>query len=610
MEQFLKKHYKLLVVLILAFFTAVSVLNAKNDSAIFDETAHIPAGFSYVTQHDMRLNPEHPPLLKDLAGLSALIFAHPKFDTTQSYWTTDINGQWDAGHNFLYQNGNNADAIIFWSRLPIVLISVIFGLFIFLWAKEIAGIAAGLFALLLYACDPNILGHNHYVTTDLGIAAFLAFAMYFFLKFIKNPSWKNAFWGGIFLGLVHTVKFSSVIILPIMGLLLIFYPLIRKISYDEKENRKFSKRLAQVGMYLLKGIFAFAVSMAVVWIIFFANTYKEPKEVLTQTIEYYFPADDPGANAQITRKALLALNQTNIGRPMSEYVLGVAMVFKRVAGGNGAYFLGQVSNKAFIDYFPVVFIIKETIPFLFLIIFSLGYSIVQTMRAATKTGKHWFKERFMRFLQGGLLQYSLFGFIAFYAYISITGNLNIGFRHLFPILPFAYILITKKTFDFLKNKQLVSKKAFRILFSIIIVWIMTEPLISYPYYMSYFNETVGGPKNGFNYVTDSNADWGQDLYRLKDWLDQHPEIDKIHVDYFGGGDTAYYLGNRYLPWSDNKRPIENGWYAISVNFRQGSIYDTTKPDNETYRWLLNHTPVDQVGTSILIYHITTPPVLQ
>ena len=126
MEKFINKYYKFIVVGILIFFAGVSILNAKNDSAIFDEVAHIPAGYSYVSQHDTRLNPEHPPLIKDLAGLP-LLFLHLKFDTTAPFWTGELpnawdEGQWAAGRSLLYESGNNPDQIIFWSRLPIVLL--------------------------------------------------------------------------------------------------------------------------------------------------------------------------------------------------------------------------------------------------------------------------------------------------------------------------------------------------------------------------------------------------------------------------------------------------------------------------------------------------------
>jgi len=614
MEKFLKKNYKIIVVAILTFFTVVSVLNAKNDSATFDEVAHIPAGYSYVTQHDMRLNPEHPPLLKDLIGLP-LTFLNLKFDTTQTFWSGEgfgriwDDGQWAAGKHLLYEAGNNPDQILFWARLPIIIISIVLGLFLFMWGKEIAGILGGLFVLTLYAFDPNILGHNHYVTTDIGIAAFLTFAFYYFIKFIKNPSWKNVAIGGLFLGLVNCVKFSSLMAYPILGLVLLVYPFIKKLTHDEVGSEEKFLRTKLFFTYLGKGIAAFAISMVVVWILYFVNTYNMPQEIIARQINFSFPLADNNPLSQITNKSLSTINSVPVLKPFAEYLLGVTMVFKRVAGGNGAYFLNNVSSKASTIYFPLVFLIKETLPFLALILFSLLFTGAQTLRTLQRSLKEkTLGKNFKRFLQTGVMQYTLFGFIFLYAYLSITGNLNIGLRHLFPIMPLAYLLVTKKVFDFLRNKHVVTKHQMQVIFSILIIWIILIPILNYPGYVSYFNEFVGGSKNGYKYVTDSNVDWGQDLKRLEIYLQQNPEIKKINVDYFGGGKPEYYIGEQYVSWWDSKRPVEAGWYAISVNSLQVSIYDkVNKTASTNYAWTQQYGPVTMIGNSIMIYYV---PVTQ
>ena len=111
-----------------------------------------------------------------------MTFLHLKFDTNGTYWTGEgldrawDDAQWTSGKVLLYESGNNADQIIFWSRISTILISVLLGLFLFKWGKEFAGTLGGLFVLILYCFNPNILGHNHYATTDIGIAAFLTFA--------------------------------------------------------------------------------------------------------------------------------------------------------------------------------------------------------------------------------------------------------------------------------------------------------------------------------------------------------------------------------------------------------------------------------------------------
>ena len=610
MEKILKKNYRLIVVAIMTFFTVVSLLNAKNDSATFDEVAHIPAGYSYITEQDMRLNPEHPPLLKDLIGLP-IAFLNLNFDKTQPFWTGEglnriwDDGQWQAGKYLLYEGNDNADQILFLARLPIIAISVILGLFLFMWGKEIAGVLGGLFVLTLYAFDPNILGHNHYVTTDIGIAAFLTFAFYYFLKFIKNPTWKNVFIGGFFLGLVNLVKFSSLMAYPILGLVILVYPLVKKISHEEENDKGKILRTKLFFSYLGKGIAALAISMVVVWILYFVNTYNMPHEIINRQINFSFPLDDHNPLSMTTNKVLSTINSVPLLKPFAEYFLGVAMVFKRVAGGNGTYFLNNVSSKASPIYFPLVFAIKETIPFLLLIVFSLFITTQQIINSTISSLKEkTSKKNFRRFMQTGVMQYTLFGFIFLYALLSITGNLNIGLRHLFPVMPLAYLLVTKKVFDFIRNKHRLTTHQLHILLAILIIWIMFIPFFSYPGYVSYFNETIGGSKNGYKYVTDSNVDWGQDLKRLKIFLQDNPEIKKINVDYFGGGDPEYYLDDQYISGWDSKRPIEAGWYAISVNSLQISIYNkVNKTPENNYAWTEQLKPVTMIGNSIMIYHV-------
>ncbi|MDX9913649.1 MAG: glycosyltransferase family 39 protein, partial [Candidatus Moranbacteria bacterium] len=342
---YFKVKHRIIIILISIVFLSVSFLNANNDTATFDEIAHIPAGYSYLSQHEMRLNPEHPPLIKDLSALP-LLFLNLNFDTSQSFWSGDLprkwdEGQWAAGKHLIWEAGNNPDQIIFWSRVPIVIISLLLGLFIFKWTKEIAGTLAGLLAFVLYSFDPNVLGHNHYVTTDIGIMAFLTFSFYYFIKFIKNPTWKNTFIGGFFLGLFFLAKFSSIIALPILGLILIGYPLIKKLKPAQG-------RIKHWFMYLGKGLVALLFSLTMIWAVYFINTFNTTKDTMTQIIDFNAPQTDTNIKNVYTRKVLHSLNESAITRPLAEYGIGINYVFRRVAGGNGAYFLGEVSDNAFV----------------------------------------------------------------------------------------------------------------------------------------------------------------------------------------------------------------------------------------------------------------------
>jgi hypothetical protein len=153
--------------------------------------------------------------------------------------------------------------------------------------------------------------------------------------------------------------------------------------------------------------------------------------------------------------------------------------------------------------------------------------------------------------------------------------------------------------------------------------IIAIPLLTYPHYLSYFNPVAGGNTNGYQYVTDSNYDWGQDLKNLNTFIELHnnckagtadldesqcaltknyPSINQIRVDYFGGGSPSYYLKEKFIPWNDQREP-EAGWYAISSFFYQESLYKKRPRDIRNYEWLRAITPVTRAGDSIFIYYI-------
>ena len=69
-------------------------------------------------------------------------------------------------------------------------------------------------------------------------------------------------------------------------------------------------------------------------------------------------------------------------------------------------------------------------------------------------------------------------------------------------------------------------------------------------------------------------------------------IEKIAVEYFGGGDVKYYLGDKAEIWQSsrgNPKDIGIEWLAVSVNNLEGALAKTAvgfarNPEDE-YPWL-------------------------
>lgn len=586
---------------------------ALQESPIMDELAHIPSGYSYDKLLDYRLNPEHPPLVKALAAIP-LLFENLKFPTDTKYWTEYINGQWDMGNSFIYKdNDGNADNIVFSSRIFPIILTLILILFVYFWSRELMGPWWALIPTFLAGLSPNILAHGHYVTTDLGAALGFFIGLYFFVKALTKPSVKSIILAGIFFGLAELLKFSTVLLVPIFIIMILAY-------WIAGQNRSFKNLWVMARNFILIMIIGYVI-VGAVYFLFTLNYPVERQFADTRNILTSFAGGErlhtclPVPSLRCLATIDLTLSKTPVLRGMGQYMLGVLMVMQRSSGGNTAYFLGNVSAGGWWYYFPIVFLLKEPIPSLILIFLGL---LLALGRMRWRQGTVWSAVK--NYVSLNFAEFSMALVVVFYWLYSIKSPLNIGFRHILPTIPFMYILASISMKKWISgNKLSVSssaKEIFKKYLKIIVlafclVWFLIEVLISYPYFLSYFNEFGGGIWGGYRYVTDSNYDWGQDLLRLKNFVnDPANGVDKIAIDYFGGGDTNYYLGDKGVNWNSAKgNPLDSGikWLAVSVNSlmsAKANPVNFERKQEDSYQWLNNwQTPYARAGTSIFIYRL-------
>jgi len=572
----------LITAFLLTFVFLAAVFSMKDDSVTMDEVAHLPAGYSYLTQKDMRLNPEHPPLIKDLAAIPLLFIKNIKFPSEIDAWQKDINGQWTFGYNFLYHSGNPVDKMIFWGRIPMILILILLGFYIFKWTRELLGNKVALLSLFLFSFSPTFLAHGRLVTTDVGAATGVFIATYYFLRALKNPDKKNIILAGISFGLAELCKFSVILLIPLFVFLALVWWLIKL------------GNLKQAFKILIS---VFVIGYLLIGLVYQYHVLNYPPERQARDTEFLL-ASTP---FPFLGKILVWASTKPVLRPLAEYFLGLALVFQRAAGGNTTYFLGEVSAAGWKNYFPVVYSIKESLAFHILTLIAILYSAGLIKKPfwvnLFPRVENWIKFHFSEF--------AMICFILLYWIVSLNSNLNIGVRHLLPVFPFTILLVSATTISWLK--QPYSKLKYTI-FGVLILWQAISVISIYPHFLTYFNELVGGPDKGYIYTVDSNLDWGQDLKRLKKWIDQN-KIEKIYVDYFGGGDAKYYLKEKYAPWWGTRDPQElpkGSYLAVSATFLQGGRGEPVPGFNQQYgyyRWLDKYKPVTKIGYSIFVYYI-------
>jgi len=568
-----------IAMLLIMFFLAV--FSMKDDSVTMDEMSHLPAGYSYLTQKDMRINPEHPPLIKDLAAAPLLFIKGIKFPSDIKAWKDDINGQWDFGSYFLYQTGNPVDQMIFWGRIPMILILILLGFYIFKWTKELFGNKAALLALFLFSFSPTFLAHGRLVTTDVGAATGIFIAIYYFLKTLNLPSKKNIILAGISLGIAELFKFSAILLIPAF----IFYALIWWLL-----------KLGNFKQTLKTLISVFVIAFLLIWPVYQYHVWNYPPERQVRDSITYM-----AAYPDFFKKPIIWMADKPIIRPYAQYLTGLFMVFNRVTSGNTTYFLGEVSNLGWRYYFPIIYLMKETITFHVLSLIAVIYAFW-----FIKNYKGKGIEKISNLIKSYFTEFCFLAFIGIYWAASLIGTLNIGVRHLLPAFPFTIVLVSAVIIGWLKEPYLKLKK---IILSLLIVFQTVSVLSVYPSFLGYFNEAVGGPDKGYQYAVDSNLDWGQDLKRLTKWVNEKG-LNKIYVDYFGGSDPNYYLKEKNYRWwcSRDKEEFPKGEYlAVSATFLQNGIGKTAKgfnqPSEGCYKWLNNYQPIEKIGYSIFIYRI-------
>lgn len=579
--KFLKKYfYQIAVPLLLLVMFGIMFTTARGDSTIVDEIAHIPAGFSYITKGDYRLNPEHPPLIKDLAAVP-LVLAGMKFP--YDYWQANspvVNNQWETGWRFIYRFGNDADTVKILAEIPMMLLSLLFGYFVYRWAKELYGNKAGLFALILFVFNTNIIAHSRFVTTDLGISFAFFLNMYFLYKYLKNPNWKSLIWTGVTFGIVLVTKFSAAVLLPtyfLVWLLLIAQK--GKVSTKDllsgiNDKKWFTRaKSGLIGMILI-GI----IGVAFMWLFYIPHTINMPAQVQKDLIAE--------SNVPFTPQ-LQAMSNNFATKALAQWILGFLMVTSHVEGGHDAFLLGQVSNQGWWYYYPVTIAIKTQIPiFIFLFLVIAFWKKLEH--------KEWFTSAFLWTLPLVLIA------------MGMQGKINLGIRYMLPVYAFLFVFIaplanwiTKENLTKLKNN--VFKLIASWLVVLLTVWYVASAILIYPHYLAYYNEFVGGYKNGYKYLTDSNTDWGQDIKRLNTWAEEN-DVKTIYVDAFPGGfPVSFYLGDKAIEWHvQNGRPT--GYFAVSATFYQNSKLKKAQ-NGVDYSWLDNLTPIENIGGSILIYDL-------
>jgi hypothetical protein len=586
------QHLLLPAVLLLLFF-ALALGGAKRNGPTFDEQGFLVRGLAYLRGDHRHIRVGHP---LGLNGLNAALLVN---DPAVALPTQDPSWQGTSFHRpaelFLWEIGNDVAHVMFLGRLPTVWLGIMLAALCGRWAWQMSGRrAAGMLALALAALDPNLIAHSGLATTDLGLAAGAALAGYTLWRFLRRPGWGRAAVAGAGFGLLMNTKYTAGLFVPLFGLVILVW-LLR----PEKGTRGNSGELR--GTQEASG---------------------NPKSKI-QNLTYLLLAYPLATFLTLWacygfQVGVLPENLPTFSQ-LSGYTLPLAAYFEQLFDLGGrlqattpSFLLGRYSDQGWWYYFPVAFLLKTPLPTLLL----LGWAGVVGWRRARRGERG-------AWVDTAALLIPAVGYFA----IALTSNINLGYRHLLPVLPFLFVFIaccvpylvmrvvylgSGLTQYLLRNTHYALRDPFvqSLLPNFLILWLALASLAIFPHYLTFFNVLAGGPNNGWRVLVDSNIDWGQDLGGLKQWMDENG-VEQVWLSYFGEARPEYY-GINYKGLDSFPPRLMNpvaqpfyphdpapGYYAISASNLQGVLFQ----NHDQFAWFREREPVAKVGYSIFIYEV-------
>jgi len=493
------------VVCLLIVLSLQLVYTAWQESASWDEPNHIYAGYRSWTDADFGINPEHPPLVKLLAS-APLLAMQLTIPALENRWHK-MEG-WLGGRDFVFLN--DADTILFLSRMGPALITVLLALLVFLATREMFGKIPAFFALGLIAFDPNLIAHGALVTTDVAPACFLFATVYAFYRYAKAPSIWRIILVGVVGGLALASKHTGILIFPMLALLVLCELLWCKCRTPDAAGNTVSYKKKAIRL-LGASALACIIALGVLWASYGFHYSARPSGLELDTPFTQYIENLPKSTEA---SVLTALARTRIF-PES-YIYGLADII-RTGSSRPGFLLGKVYTQGVWYFFPAVFAIKSTLPFLILLAFAL-------VALATR----WLKGR-------REILFLIVPTVIYFA-VAMSSDTNLGVRHILPIYVFLTVLVAGAAGAFILNNR-----KWIYVFSALFVFQAITCLRVSPSYMAYANELWGGPANVHNILTDSNCDWGQQLKSVKSYLDDR-EVKDCWFAYFAEGvlDTDYY----------------------------------------------------------------------
>lgn len=583
--------------------TLMLVCCAVFSSPTQDEPGHLVAGLEHWKTGVFDLYRVNPPLVRLLAAAPVLA-THHHTDTSLMHddpfaHRAGSRPVFRLGADFVDVNGVHTMSLLRLARWMVFPFALIGTVVCYRWADVLYGKFAARIAAALWAFFPMVIGHGCLITPDVPSATMIALACFLFRRWIFAPSWGNATWMGITLGVALLTKFTALILVPLWFLLGL---LVCGLRIADRSSGRCLKDASMIAWSVLLSVLVIHVGYV------FERSFEPLGEF--EFVSQSLGGDDlmRGRSGNVFRGTIL--HEVPVPIP-ANYLLGIDVQqrdFDQPRLPN--YLCGTHQAEGWLTYYAWVVLLRAPVGFLLLALVSL-VSLPWALASRWRT------------IDGVIL---LAPAILIFVAASLKTGLNQHGRYILPCLPFICIWLS----GFVSNghcadeadaKRIKTGRRRKLSTAILLTLVTLhcfESLTVFPHCISFFNRFSGGPRQGANYLLGSNVDWGQDLLWLEHWREFHPDLakDRTYLAFEGQYNPFELLSESIddWPWTSSDQIVtvdHQASYAISTNV----LYEMpvsiingegefAEMDSRPLERLRREEPIGWAGYSIRIFSAT------
>ena len=471
-------------------------------------------------------------------------------------------GQVPYAIDFMYHAGNDPERMILLGRLPMMLMTVLGALLVYLLARTLFGTAEALFALALTAVSPVVLAYGRLITFDMSCATFILATLLCYWRYLQRPRAGRLLLTAACLAAALLSQDTGLLLLPVLAALA-----VAEGARGTRGGRGLKWR--RIRGNLLKAAAIGLAALTMITVFYGLHSAHMPAEKVRQTLRANVPAGSTGD--------VLVRGLERVSPPLALYASSVSRNFYLNRDYQTmAYLNGRAQWGPFWYFWPEVFFLKTQLGVLALLLLALLLYPWRRLR-----------------LQDAFVLVPLAVFTPFF----LTMRTQFGAKYLIPLYLVLYLFIARGCLEACRRARDARRRsALPALVGTLLLFAAASTLSALPYIIPYFNLSIGSRDNGYKYLVDNNLDWGQDLKRLAAFAEAEG-IDGLRLFYFGSADSSHYIPGSIDMWP--QPTVDPGWLAVSATARERLLLE----EPGLVELLDRNHPYAVVGRSILVYRL-------